>query len=254
MACTRVEHVMGMPVVVDARDDGVRAADLDPLFAWLRVVDATFSTYRADSDISRLNRGELTLGDADHEVQEILERCEQLRRETDGYFDAHAAGSGQLDPSGLVKGWSIERGARILDRLGLRNYAVNAGGDVFVRGGALPSTRWGVGIQHPRRPNAVAAVLEVTDLAVATSGAYERGDHVLDPFTGNPPRGVLSVTVVGPDLGTADAYATAAYAMGRRAPHWTARLPHCYEAMTILDEKTVLSTPGFPARIEPVAA
>jgi FAD:protein FMN transferase len=245
---------MGMPVFVDARDAGVRADDLDPLFAWLRAVDATFSTYRPESVISRLNRGELALADADHEVRVILDRCEQLRRETGGYFDACAAGPGRLDPSGLVKGWSIERGARILDRLGIRNYAVNAGGDVFVRGGALPSARWDVGIQHPRRRDAVAAVVEVSDLAVATSGAYERGDHVLDPFTGTPPRGVLSVTVVGPDLGAADAYATAAYAMGRRAANWTARLARGYEAMTILEDETVLSTPGFPARSEPVAA
>ena len=64
-------------------------------------------------------------------------------------------------------------------------------------------------------------MLELRDGAVATSGAYERGQHIVDPRTGRPPRGVLSVTVVGPDLGTADAYATAAFALGsagRRGP------------------------------------
>src|SRR5204863_276269 len=80
-------------------------------------------------------------------------------------------------------------------------------------------------IQHPRDANAIAKVVEGSDLAVATSGAYERGEHVRDPHTGAPPGGILSVTVTGPDLGTADAYATAAFAMGaRRAPGWTARL------------------------------
>jgi FAD:protein FMN transferase len=118
---------------------------------------------------------------------------------------------------------------------------------VVVRGGALPAARWRVGIQHPDLPDAVAAVLEVTDVAVATSGAYERGEHVLDPFTGRAPTGVRSVTIVGPDLGMADAYATATYAMGLRGPHWTARLPAGYEAMTILADGTVLTTGAFPA-------
>jgi thiamine biosynthesis lipoprotein len=91
----------------------------------------------------------------------------------------------------------------------------------------------------------VAKVVVANDLAIATSGAYARGDHVLDPHTGQPPRGVLSVTITGPDLATADAYATAAFAMGLRGPAWTARLRD-YEAMTILADGRVLSTPGFP--------
>lgn len=93
----------------------------------------------------------------------------------------------------------------------------------------------------------MAAVVVATDLAIATSGAYERGDHIVDPHSGQSPSGLLSVTIVGPDLATADAYATAAYAMGREGPSWTARLVSAgYEAMTILDDQTVLSTPAFP--------
>jgi len=112
---------------------------------------------------------------------------------------------------------------------------------MWLRGGV-----WRVGIQHPLERGAVAKVIEATDLAVATSGAYARGDHVVDPHTRRPPAGVLSVKVTGPDLATADAYATAAFAMGaERAPHWTARL-RGYEAMTILADGRVLSTPGLP--------
>lgn len=244
----RVEHVMGMPIVVDARDDSVDDVALEQLFDWLRFVDATFSTYKPDSEISRLNRGELDLDDAHPDVREVLERCEELRLETRGYFDARAAAAAGIDPSGLVKGWSVERGAAILDRAGAANYAINAGGDIVVRGGALPDSCWSIGIEHPARPDAVSAVIEATDLAVATSGAYARGDHVHDPHTRRPPVGVLSVTIVGPDLGTADAYATAAFAMGARGPHWTARLPRGYEAMTILADETVLATSGFPER------
>lgn len=89
--------------------------------------------------------------------------------------------------------------------------------------------------------------MEATDTAIATSGSYERGQHIVDPHTVTAPEGVLSVTIVGPDLATADAYATAAYAMGRNGPDWTAILPALgYEAMTILDDATVLMTPAFP--------
>jgi thiamine biosynthesis lipoprotein len=241
----RVEFVMGMPIVVDLRDEPVDEQALDQLFDWLRLVDATFSTYKEDSEISRLNRGELALADANSDVREVLARCDELLEETGGYFDARFDG-GSVDPSGLVKGWSVDRAAAILNDAGLRNYAINAGGDIRLRGGALPDTAWRVGIQHPGVREGVAAIVEGDDLAVATSGEYARGQHVLDPHTGRPPSGVLSVTITGPDLATADAYATAAFAMGAdRAPPWTARL-RGYEAMTILADERVLSTPGFP--------
>src|SRR5581483_11560044 len=139
-------------------------------------------------------------------------RCDALREETGGYFDARAAGS--LDPSGYVKGWAVDRGVALLESAGLRNFAVNAGGDIWLAGGALPDFEWRVGIEHPERHDSIAAVVEVRDGAVATSGAYARGEHVLDPHTGAAPRDVLSVTITGPDLAVADAYATEAFAMG----------------------------------------
>jgi thiamine biosynthesis lipoprotein len=242
----RVEHVMGMPIVVDVRDPDVDDGALDRMFDWLRVVDATFSTYQEGSEVSRINRGELSIEDANPDIREVLDRCEELRHETNGYFDARPLSKAVLDPSGLVKGWSVDRAAAILDEAGLRNYCVNAGGDMLVRGRAIPDDVWRVGIQHPLERGKVAKVVIASDLAVATSGAYARGDHVIDPHTRRPPEGVLSVTITGPVLATADAYATAAFAMGVDGPKWTARL-RGYEAMTILANETVLSTPGFPA-------
>jgi thiamine biosynthesis lipoprotein len=235
----RVERIMGMPIVAEIRDEEVDPQLLDEVFGWFRWVDETFSTYKPESQVSRLARAELPLEDAAPEVRDVLRRCDELRLETDGYFDAHA--TGPLDPSGLVKGWAVDRAAAILDAAGLREHAVSAGGDMRLRGGP-----WRVGIQHPRERHRLAAVVEATDLAVATSGAYARGEHVVDPHTGRPPAGVMSVTVVGPDLATADAYATAAFAMGAdAAPHWVARLQG-YEAMIVLDDDVVLSTGGFP--------
>jgi thiamine biosynthesis lipoprotein len=231
-----------MPVVVDVRDEGGDEA-VEDLFSWLHRVDSTFSTYKDDSEIRRLDRRELSLADADPDVHEVLARCERLRDETGGFFDAYAAG--RLDPSGLVKGWAVDRGAAILTAAGLRNFAINAGGDIRLAGGALPEREWRVGIEHPVEHERVAAVVALRNAALATSAAYARGEHVLDPHTGRPPTGVLSVTITGPELATADAYATAAFAMGAAGPAWTARLQG-YEALTILADRRVLSTPGFP--------
>jgi FAD:protein FMN transferase len=233
----RVEPVMGIPVGIDVRDD-VDPRALDRAFDHLRWVDATFSTYVPDSEIARVGAG----ADPSPAVRAVLERCDDLRRRTGGGFDVHA--TGRLDPSGFVKGWALEGAAAILAEAGARNLCLHAGGDVLLRGQRAPGHPWRVGIQHPLRRDRVAAVLAAHDLGVATSGAYERGAHIVDPRSGRPPEGVLSVTVAGPDLGTADAYATAAFAMGLDGPAWTATLDD-YAALTILADGRVLSTPGL---------
>jgi thiamine biosynthesis lipoprotein len=236
-----VEHVMGTVVSLDVRAGDAIA--VPAAMQWLHEVDARFSTFRADSEIRRLDRGELLPSDASSDVRWVLERCEALRRETVGHFDVRA--SGTLDPSALVKGWAAQRAADMLSAGGLTDFALSAGGDVVVRGNALPDRGWRVGVQHPHDRLAVAARVHATDLAIATAGAYERGAHVKDPHTGEAPTAAVSVTVTGADLGTADAYSTAAFAMGAAGPAWTLGLDG-YEAMTILADGTVLSTPGFP--------
>jgi thiamine biosynthesis lipoprotein len=254
----RVEQIMGMPIIVDVHDDDVDANILDKVYDWFREVDARFSTYKSDSEICRINRGELAVADAHGDVREVLDLCEQMRLQTHGYFDirapyvAHATQSSPvvsamaIDPSGLVKGWSVDRAARLLTAAGARNFYVNAGGDIRVSGHPTGERSWRIGIQHPRERDKLAAVVELRTGAIATSGTYERGEHIVDPHTGAVPAGVLSVTVVGPDLAVADAYATAAYAMGKAGPGWTARVVG-YEAMTILADDTVLYTPAFPS-------
>ena len=214
-----VEHVMGMPVRVDGDIDAAR------VFGWLRWVDATFSTFRPDSEISRLGRGERF--EPHPLVRGVLDRCEELREQTGGWFDARAGG--RLDPSGFVKGWAVERAAAF----GRGRFLIDAGGDVVLRGA------WRVGIRHPYERDRLAAALTLSDCAVATSGAYERGAHIVDPHTGLPASGPASVTVIDRDLGTADAYATAAFAAGD--PAWTAPLA----AMTIAGDR-VFTTATWP--------
>jgi thiamine biosynthesis lipoprotein len=203
---------MGTVFSFDVRTPGVGAVAVDEAEAWLRWVDATFSTYRPTSEISRLARGEITRAECAEDVRAILLECERLEAVTCGFFSMYAGGA--LDPSGLVKGWAIERASDILVEHGSSAHCVNGGGDVQCAGSAALGQPWRVGIAHPLRPGTLAAVVVGSDLAVATSGTAERGAHVLDPHTGRSADRLASVTLVGRRLGTVDAYATAAFAMG----------------------------------------
>ena len=210
---------------------------------WLREVDARFSTYKADSEVSRLGRGELRRDDCSTDLASVLDRCADLWRETDGYFDIYAGGS--LDPSGYVKGWSVQVASDRLLAAGSANHCINAGGDVFARGGPRQGQPWRIGIRHPWQPLSVAWVMAVSDAAVATSGTYERGCHIVDPYSGTPAHDLCSVTVVGPDLGTADAYATAALAMGLKGLDWLATLEG-HQSAVITEDGRAFCSDGLP--------
>ena len=217
-AIRRVEPCMGTVFSIDVRFPGCAPGAVDDVIEWLHRVDATFSTYRSDSEISRLGRGELREGDCTSEVRKVLDRCRRLEFETDGYFSLHSGGT--LDPSGLVKGWAIQRASEMLAAAGSRNHCVNGGGDVRCEGSGSAGEPWRIGVADPLRAGALVAVVTGCGLAVATSGSAERGSHILDPHDGSSPTALASVTVVGRELATADAYATAAFAMGADAPSW----------------------------------
>ncbi|WP_369195273.1 FAD:protein FMN transferase [Streptomyces djakartensis] len=233
----RVEHVMGFPVSVRVDDPGFPAGPVEELFAWLRETDARFSPFRPDSEVSRLDRGELLAGSP--ALREVLDLCEEYRLATGGAFDARLPGRG-LDPCAVVKGWSVQRGAELLRTAGARRFCLNAGGDVVVGGGP-----WRVGVRHPEHAGLLCAVVDLTDGAVATSARYERGDHILDGRTGRPATGLLAVTVVAPTLTEADAVATAAFALGAQGARWAASREHC-EVFAVEEGGRVLRSPGFP--------
>jgi thiamine biosynthesis lipoprotein len=246
----RVEQIMGTAISIDVRDQAVSPSALEEAFEYLRDIDRRFSTYKPDSEISRLSRGEIDEAACSPDVCLVLELSEQIRGITEGYFDIRGhLWDGGLDPSGLVKGWSLENAGRILEGAGATNYCINGGGDIVIRGEPTPGSAWRIGIRHPLEADKLATVLAVRDGAVATSGAYERGDHVLDPFTGKPSKGVLSITVVGPSLTYADAYATAAFAMGPTGLAWIAGLEG-YQGCSMTADKDgsngrIAWTPGF---------
>jgi thiamine biosynthesis lipoprotein len=248
---------MGMTIGIDVRDRDVDGPVLDDAiaraFAWLHWVDETFSTYKDDSEISRLGRGEIELDECPPEVRQVLARCEELRLETGGFFDARANSNRDLDPSGLVKGWSVEQASALLSESGAVNHCINAAGDVRTRGAPDPGRLWHVGIAHPHQHDALTAVVAVGDGAVATSGIAERGLHVFDPHTGRPVLELASVTMIGDNLADTDAYATAALAMGLDAPDWLAGLSG-YEALVIDSGGFQWMTDGFDRYRVPTSA
>ncbi len=238
-----VEQIMGLPISVLVRGPEVRtrpevAAAVADVFASLRGADAGFSTYRDDSRLLRWWRGE---SEADAELREVLALCEQARVRTGGLFDAHPPGRA-LDPSGLVKGWAVERAVAALQGPAELDWVVGAGGDVLGR--ARHGAPWRVGIEDPRDRRRVLATVEVTEGAVATSGAAARGPHVIDPRTGEPARGLASATVTGPGLMWADVLATAAYVAGPMGYS----LPQGYQSLLVEPDGTLTASAGWPGK------
>jgi thiamine biosynthesis lipoprotein len=235
-----VEHCMGTAFTIDIRDPGEWDDAVHAAAEWLHHVDAVFSTYKRDSDISRMQRAELTATAADPDVLTVLDLCARVQIATDGYFTAMP--HRKLDPTGVVKGWAIERASHLLRAFGSRNHAVNGGGDMQLSGEAAPGRLWTVGITDPHDRSRVLSVVSGRDIAVATSGPAERGDHIIDPRTGRPATGVASATVAGPSLALVDAYATAAFVMGRDALRWISSIDG-YEALLVGDD-TALRASG----------
>jgi thiamine biosynthesis lipoprotein len=210
----------------------------------LHRADAVFSTWKKDSPVSRLRRGEITLVDAPPEVALVLERCNEARHLSHGWFDPWAMPGG-VDPTGLVKGWAADRALEVIAATGVQGAMVSAGGDVVFRGEPEAGRRWRIGVQNPFDRGSIVAVVEPPG-AVATSGSYERGDHVLDPHTGRPADGAVSATVCGPALDMADALATGLLACGPDGLDWFGALDG-FEAMVIVPDGTTAKTGHFPA-------
>jgi thiamine biosynthesis lipoprotein len=226
-----VERVMGMPISLALR--GRHAETGTGRQAWravidqLREVDRVFSTYREDSIIRRLDRGELTLAACPAEVAEVFELGREAEERSRGAFSIYLPIDGEhrrLDPSGVVKGWAAERASRFLAALDDTDFCLSAGGDIVCHT-AEDRAPWQIGVEHPHHPATVIAVVPVRSGAVATSGATHRGQHIVDPRTGQPPSGVASVTVIAASLTWADIDATAACAQGLDAAVWLQSRP-----------------------------
>jgi thiamine biosynthesis lipoprotein len=117
-----------------------------------------------------------------------------------------------LDLGAVAKGLAVDAAARELQPF--RNFAIDAGGDLYLGGCNPQGKSWSAGIRHPRVSGDLVDCFRISDRAVCTSGDYERGEHILDPRCGGPANGVASATVVAPSAMLADALATAAFVLG----------------------------------------
>lgn len=219
-----VEPVMGTAVSIDVPDD-TDPSQLEKVTEWLRWVHETFTVHRHDSPINRFGRGDLDPADMPVEMRHVLTQCERLAEMTEGAFNHRTNRPDRpLDPSAYVKGWSLDEAAAMLRIGGVERFALGAGGDIVCLAGA--GEPWPVGLQHPTDANAVAAVFELTDHVIATSGRYARGDHIWsDDKASSAADQLLSVSVIGVELAVADALATALLAADDIWPLWMSRFP-----------------------------
>ena len=234
--------LMGMPVTIEVIDAGVTADELERVFAYFVSVDEMFSTYKPESEIARLNRGEILPSQYSADMLTILALSAQTRRETQGYFDIQR--DSHYDPSGIVKGWAIQQAARMLEARGFQDFYVDAGGDIQVAG-KKDGQCWRVGMRNPFKRTENVKILALADCGVATSGTAIRGQHIYDPH--DPGRALLdivSLTVIGPSVYDADRFATAAFAMGREGIQFIAKLAG-FEGYMIDSHGRATFTRGF---------
>ena len=236
---------MGTMISLYLPDGGARSQAAGAAFAWLHEVDDRFSPFKPESEVSRLMRGETEPAAVSADLAEILEIAEAVELLSNGAFDIRRhREDGAPDPTGVVKGWSVDRAGAILAGGGIERFYISAGGDVLVRGGSAWGERWSIGIAHPDAAEAVALVLRADALAVATSGTTERGKHIVDGRDRSVADELLTVTVAGPSLARADAYATTAFAMGHPGLRWIDLMPG-YAAAGITHERRLITTRGL---------
>ena len=230
--------------------DGATSA-VEHVFSGL---DATFSLYRPDSEASRLARGEVKLRDASAAFRARFADATGWRLLTDGFFTPERP-DGVLDLAGIIKGYAIDQAASALERAGIEDWCLNAGGDVLVSGSPAPGTGspWLAGIVDPQDRGSLLSGFSLGGTcrftAVATSGTAERGNHIWRAGADRAGLGPLEfrqVSVAATDILTADVLATAVVAGGRRMLNW-ATDSWDVEVLAVLGSGELLATPGFLA-------
>jgi FAD:protein FMN transferase len=235
--------LMGMPVAVEIVDATAAQNEIGTIFDYFKYIDEKFSTYKDTSEIMAINRGKLEVKNSSEDMKTIFALAEDTKRKTDGYFDIQKP-DGSFDPSGIVKGWAIWQAAKILERDGFKNFYVDAGGDIEMRGKNGAGKKWSIGIRNPFNQNEIVKTLHVTGVGVATSGTYIRGEHIYNPRTGTAANEMVSLTVIGPNIYEADRFATAAFAMGAEGIRFIENLDG-FEGYAIDRDGIATMTSGF---------
>lgn len=239
-----------MPITLEVVDERADADTLEYVFSYFTEIDAQFSPFKPVSELSRINRSEIAERAWSGNMKEVFALAEKTKRETDGYFDMKTP-DGTLDPSGVVKGWAIQKAADLLSCMGYEHFYVDAGGDIQTRGKNARGESWSVGIRNPFDRREIVKVIYPHGKGVATSGTYVRGQHIYDPHRpGAPLFDAVSLTVIGPDVCEADRFATAAFAMGKDGIMFLERLPG-FEGFLIDRHGMATMTSGFERYTKP---
>lgn len=219
-------EIWGTVIVVEVsslkHDQEYLESAIDQAHRYFERLDTLLSTWKNDSQVSQLRRGEATIDDCAAEVQEVWRGCIAARDLTNGAFDPWSVAGG-FDPSGFVKGWAADQACNAFVARGIESSLVNAGGDISVRGGRYAGHQlvpWTIEIRNPANPAQVVHTISISNGAIATSGTYEKGSHIHDPWTGLIAIGGTSATVWGPDGGIAEAMATALIVTGKEGAKW----------------------------------
>lgn len=231
-----------MPITINIVDDKTSVALNEEVYKYFDYIDTVFSTYRSDSEISKINNGLIKEDFYSEDMKTVLKLCEQTKNETNGYFDIRYGK--KIDPLGLVKGWAINNAMEKLKKKGIENFYIEAGGDIELSGKNEKGEDWAVGIRNPFYRNEHIKVLHISNGGIATSGTYIRGDHIHNPVSANIPNTLVSFTVVGPNVYEADRFATAAFAMGEEGIRFISTLKNL-EGYSINTQGIATYTPGF---------
>lgn len=224
--------MMGMPMSVEIVDAGATKSDIEVIFEYYKEVDARFSTYRNDSEISKINRGYVLPNKYSLEMREVLALSEETKKLTLGYFNIKRP-DGLLDPSGLVKGWMIHNAAKILLKRGFTSFYVEIAGDIQTHGLNPDGEPWKVGIQNPFNRDQIVKVVRLSGQGIATSGTYERGEHIWGREQESKSareqeskeRKIKSVSIIASNVYEADRFATAIFAMGEKGIEFAEKYP-----------------------------
>jgi len=207
---------MDMPITVEISDASGKQGDIDVIFDYFKYIEEKFSVYKPNSEITKINNGEIGENERSEDMKTVFSLSEETKQETNGYFDI-VANNGKFNPSGLVKGWAIYNTAEILKKRGFKNFYVEAGGDIQVKGKNSKGGCWKAGIRNPfKTQEIVKSVCLRKNEGIATSGTYIRGNHIYNPKDRSKKIDeIVSLTVIGPNVYEADRFATAAFAMGK---------------------------------------
>lgn len=248
MRQTRI--LMDMPITLEVTDDSATEVVFEKIFDYFHYVDETFSVFKETSEISQINRGEIEWDDYSADMKVIFQLAEETKHQTKGYFDIRTPKK-SYDPSGIVKGWAIFQGSKILDEEGCEDYYLEIAGDIQLARKDVSKEPWNIGIRNPFNVHEIVKVLCLRNEGIATSGTSIRGQHIYNPHqTGETFHEVVSLTVIGPNIYEADRFATAAFAMGPEGIHFIERL-NGLEGYSIDKNGLATMTSGFQKYIKP---